>query len=61
MDDAFDGLSNQKKVVNDILAYGKDVKEHVNQIRTLLQRCQKKGISTSKKKFKFAQAEYKYS
>lgn len=37
MDAAFHGLPNQKKVVDDILAYGIDFKEHVNQIRRLLQ------------------------
>ena len=33
MDAAVDGLANQKKVVDDILLYAKDFKEHVRQVK----------------------------
>ncbi len=38
MDAAIDDLDNQKKVVDDILLYAKALKEHVGQVKKLLQR-----------------------
>ena len=60
MDAAIDGLDNQKKVVDDILLYAKDVKEHVTQVKKLLQRFRDHGVSVSKSKFNFAKPEVKY-
>ena len=48
MDAAIDGLDNQKKVVDDILLYAKDFKEHVEQVKKLLQRFRDHGVSVSK-------------
>ena len=60
MDATLDGLDNQKKVVDDILLYGKDFKEHVAQVKKLLQRFRDHGVSVSKSKFNFANPEVKY-
>ena len=60
MDAACDGLKNQKKVVDDILLYENNFKDHVIQIRKLLQRFRDHGISVSKSKFNFAQPQVKY-
>ena len=60
MDAAIDGLHNQKKVVDDILLYAKDFKEHVAQVKKLLQRFRDHGVSVSKSKFNFAKPEVKY-
>ena len=57
---AFDGLANQKKVVDDILLYAKDFKEHVGRVKKLLQRFRDHGVSVSKTKFNFAKPEVKY-
>ena len=60
MDAAVDGLANQKKVVDDILLYAKDFKEHAEQVKKLLQRFRDHGVSVSKTKFNFAKPEVKY-
>ena len=54
MDAAGDGLANQNKVVDDILLYSKDLKEHVGQVKKLLQRFRDHGVSMSKSKLNFA-------
>ena len=49
MDAAVDGLANRKKVVDDILLYANDFKEHVGQVKKSLQRFRDHGVSVSKK------------
>ena len=60
MDAAIDGLDDQKKVVDDILLYAKEFKEHVRQVKVLLQRFRGHGVSVSKSKFNFAKPEVRY-
>ena len=42
------------------MLYAKDFKEHVEQVKKLLQRFRDHGVSVSKTKFNFSKAEVKY-
>lgn len=53
MAEAFDGLSQFRRIVDDTLVYDTDKGQHVERVRQFLQRCKERGISLCKEKFKF--------
>ena len=55
MDEALQGLSNFRKIVDDIVIYDDELTKHVEHVRRFLARCAEKGISLHRDKFKFAQ------
>ena len=57
MDEAFQGLSGIRRVVDDVLIFDKDKTEHEKHVREVLQRCRDKGISLNKEKFLYAEKE----
>lgn len=59
IDAVADGSANQKKVVDDNLLYAKDFKEHVRQVKKLLQQSRDHGVSVSISKFQFVNPEVK--
>lgn len=58
-DTACDGIRNQKKVVDDILLYESNFKDHVIQVRELPQRFRDHGVSVSTSEFNFDNPEGK--
>ena len=56
-DQALAGLPNVVKVVDDMLAFDATFDGHVNNLRSLLQRCREHRITLSVEKFKFAEQE----
>ena len=55
MDEAFTGLCNYRRIVDDVIIFDRDRSTHLAHVRQFLQRCADKGISLNKEKFKFAQ------
>ena len=53
MDEAFEGLPDFRKIVDDVIIFSKSAEEHVELVRKFLQRCRERGISLSKEKLQF--------
>ncbi len=60
-DAALAGIPNMSKVVDDIIIYGNDLEEHINNVRQFLQRCKDTGITLNSKKFKLAKSSVKFA
>ena len=56
MDEAFTGLSDFRKIVDDVVVFDSDPKTHVQHVRQLLRRCEEKKISLNRDKFQFCQS-----
>ena len=61
MDEAFSGLSNLRKIVDDVVVYDKDVQQHLQHVREILYHCKDKGISLNPDKFQFCQTEARFA
>ena len=59
-DQAFEGISNFAKVVDDCLVHDATFNDHVKRVRSVLQCARENGITFSKKKFAFAQSEVQF-
>lgn len=59
-DAAFDGVPNMVKIVDDILIFNETYEEHINSVRTVLERASQYGITLSAKKFVFAEPKVNY-
>ena len=55
MDEAFRGLTNYRRIVDDVIIFDEDKRTHATHVRQFLQRCADKGISLRKEKFKFCE------
>ncbi len=55
MDEALAGMQNFRKIVDDVIIFDSNQQEHIVHVRELLRRCQEKGISLNREKFKFCQ------
>ena len=55
MDEAFTGLCNYRRIIDDVIIFDRDRSTHLAHVRQFMQRCADKGISLNKEKFKFAQ------
>ena len=55
MDEAFTGLRNYRRIVDDVIIFDRDRSTHLAHVSQFLPRCADKGISLNKEKFKFAQ------
>ena len=60
IDDVFRGIPNWAKVVDDGLVYGSNYATHLQNVRDVLQRARKHGITLSAKKFTFAQERVQF-
>ena len=56
-DIAINGLQHVEKVVDDLLVHSFGLEEHITDVRAVLERCRKHGITLNPTKFTFAQAE----
>ena len=61
MDEAFAGMQNFRKIVDDIVAFNCSQQEHVDHIRQLLRHCQEKEISLNPDKFQFCRTEVSFA
>ena len=61
MYEAFQGLSDFRRIVDDILIFDEDPTSHVNHVRQFLQRCEDRGISLGRDKFQFCQTEVDFA
>ena len=59
-DEILDGFDNVIKVVEDILIYDKDYKEHVKRVRKIIETCVDNGITLNGEKFVFAVHDISY-
>ena len=56
IDEAFKGLTNYRRVVDDVIIFDDNESNHVNHDCQFVQRCADKGIFLHKDKFKFCPA-----
>ena len=56
MSEAFEGLRDFQRIVDDVVVYDETVTEHESNLRAFLQRCVERGISLNAKKFSFAES-----
>ena len=56
MDEAFSGLTNYRKVVDDVLIFDFNFDSHLDRVRQFLKRCEELHISLKKEKLKFFRA-----
>ena len=57
MDEAFAGLSDFRKIVDNVVVFDSDPKKHVQHVRQLLRHCEEKKISLNREKFQFGQVK----
>lgn len=55
MDEAFEGMSGFRKVVDDVIIFRCTRSEHLQHVREFLSRCQGRGISLNRDKLQLAQ------
>ena len=61
MDEAFQGLTSIRKIVDDVIVYDENKPQHVQHVREILRRCEDKGISLNRDKFQFCQTEARFA
>ena len=59
-DVVLDGISNISKVVDDIIVADTSLDDHIDRVRSVLERCRQHGITLRPEKFQFAQSRVKY-
>ena len=59
-DDAFAGMKNVVKVVEDVLIFEKDFATHVKKVKSAVKWCSKRGTTIHPKKFIFAKSSVSY-
>ena len=57
MDEAFAGVQGIRKIVDDVVVFDKDERQHVEHVREILRRCEERGISLNHDKFKFCRPQ----
>ena len=61
MDEAFEGLTGFRKVVDDVIIFSRTKDEHIRHVRKFLTRCEEKGISLNVSKLQLAQQTVKFA
>ena len=61
MDEAFEGMTGFRKVVDDVIIFSRTREEHIQHVRKFLTRCQEKGISLNVSKLQLAQQTVKFA
>ena len=61
MDEAFDGLTGYKKVVDDVIIFSRTREDHIRDVRAFMKRCEEEGISLNRKKLQLAKEEVKFA
>ena len=57
MDEAFQGMTGFRKVVDDVIIFSRTREEHIKHVRAFLTRCREKGISLNASKLQLAQQD----
>ena len=57
MDEAFTGIQDSRKIVDDVVVFDRDARKHVEHVREILHCCEEKGISLNRDKFRFCQSQ----
>ena len=60
MDEAFSGLKNYHKIVDDVLIFDCDFDSHITRVRQFFKRCEEQQISL-REKFKFARTSVNFA
>ena len=61
MDEAFAGLTGYRRIVDDIVIYDNDPKQHADHVRQFLQRCSKQKITLNIDKWEYAKEQIKFA
>ena len=61
MDEAFQGLTNIRKIVDDVVAYDDEEHQHVEHVRAILRRCKDRPISLNREKLQFCQTKVRFA
>ena len=57
MDEAFEGLSGYRRIVDDVIIFDSDEAQHARHVKQFLSRCAEKSITLNLDKWQFAQTE----
>ena len=57
MDEAFAGLTGFRRIVDDVVIFNNNIKQHADHVRQFLWRCKEKHITLNIKKWQYAQTE----
>ena len=60
-DEALEGIPNMQKLVDDVIIYGSDLNEHLENVRMFLERCREHGITLNESKFRLAQTSVPFA
>ena len=55
MDEAFAGLDDFRKILDDVITFDSDPLKHVHHVWQVLHCCQEKNVSLNQEKFQFCQ------
>ena len=61
MYEAFQGLQDFRRVVDDVIIFDEDLASHISHVRQFLQRCEERGISLGADKFQFCQTKVEFA
>ena len=61
MDEAFEGLSGYRRIVDDVVIFDCDEAQHTHHVRQFLARCAEKNITLNLDKWQFAQPEIHFA
>ena len=61
MDEAFAGMHNFRKVVDDVFIYDEDKTENIKHIQQFLHHCEENHIALNREKFRFCQTEVSFA
>ena len=61
MYEAFQGLSDFRRIVDDVLVFDEDPASQLDHVRQFLQRCEERGISLNRDKFRFCRTDIEFA
>ena len=61
MDEAFAGMHNFRKVVDDVFIYNEDKTENIKHVQQFLHHCEENHIALNREKFRFCQTEVSFA
>ena len=61
MDEALQGITNIHKIVDDVIVYDQEERQHIEHVREILCRCEDKGISLNRDKFRFCKTKVRFA
>ena len=61
MDEAFAGMVDFRKIVDDVVVFDQDQEQHRDHVRAFLRRCEERLVSLNAEKFRFCQTETSFA